>query len=882
MRAVLVNDGTETQLASFRALAHDETREIASYTFYGVMPRWVPLLGGEVEMDSGTGAVGRGDDGEGERVRRDGMQRLQGLDGGVYGTEDGVGRLGSGVPFPHGVELGVASRNLTESRCELDQPSFKRGGFQPRSAYRLWRRKDWWLPSAGCRARFAQLTVVLVDQDGCHAFGCRLVFCRRRDERHALQRAMNPRTFSDAVKGWRRHDRQGQRDRLDDCVRVSVCLESKARRTVVPGLVHTDLGAQDAGRGPPLPADPHTLHTGHDVHPAPVYLGVAGSVGRWGGVGGVAPGVQRALDGVHGALWRGLRVDEDERGGGEDGKGGSVRGGREGRARACGGCACVGEVGAGGVEVGECVRGGDGEGGEGGRGRARAEGGVGVDREGARAEEHEPRGGGGGGGQCGGGGGERGHGGGWRMNNQTRGASFFSPRSLPRHPPLPPPPWTRSAASTPRSRSAPRTAQRTGPVHTPCSRPSSPTRKTCACSRRRPQRTAAHRGSPSSTVSSAPSPSRDAPSSAAAPTPRVSPCHASRSLSIPAAARLAHAIRIVRLVAEQAVHLIARKPLIALVAHMRHQLVLPPRIFAPALLDYSKALSTLLAYPPHVESLDRHTWLALMSMCFAAILGDDLVSDDQMDDGDMLGVAAELERLDAENVPPHRPPVTLNTSSLVQIIPALLCSTVSPIVPPTMKSGDTLTAGQKVGLGIVLKIRRFFTMYPHVTIYHLHLLTALNTVLSDMELNCRDLFLLGSIKIFPHLVTLWAAPERDRDRRIPEQIAIAIHRILPHLAHSAELQGAQDVTENVERLMEMLAKESTMSRGIEPLDLGSMRLKTVAARGRHHFAACPFETRSFSAGHHFTVDHALSWTAIEIYCDACLHVSLAFYFSGGY
>lgn len=412
MRAVLVNDGTETQLASFRALAHDETREIASYTFYGVMPRWVPLLGGEVEMDSGTGAVGRGDDGEGERVRRDGMQRLQGLDGGVYGTEDGVGRLGSGVPFPHGVELGVASRNLAESRCELDQPSLKRGGFQPRSAYRLWRRKDWWLPSAGCRAGFAQLTVILVDQDGCHAFGCRLVFCRRRDERHALQRAMNPRTFSDAVKGWRRHDRQGQRDRLDDCVRVSVCLESKARRTVVPGLVHTDLCAQDAGRGPPLPADPHTLHTGHDVHPAPVYLGVAGSVGRWGGVGGVAPGVQRALDGVHGALWRGLRVDEDERGGGEDGKGGSVRGGREGRARACGGCACVGEVGAGGGEVGECERGGDGEGGEGGRGRARAEGGVGVDREGARAEEHEPRGGGGGGGQCGGGGGERGHGGG--------------------------------------------------------------------------------------------------------------------------------------------------------------------------------------------------------------------------------------------------------------------------------------------------------------------------------------------------------------------------------------------------------------------------------------------------------------------------------------
>lgn len=330
-----------------------------------------------------------------------------------------------------------------------------------------------------------------------------------------------------------------------------------------------------------------------------------------------------------------------------------------------------------------------------------------------------------------------------------------------------------------------------------------------------------------------------------------------------AAERLAHAIRLVRLVAEQAVHRIARKPLAALLGHMRHQLVASGRIFAPALLDYAKAIHTLLAYPPHRERLDRHTWLALMSMCFGAVLGDRLVSDDELDEHDILGVAHELALLDAESSP-LPPPVTLDTCSLVQIIPALLCSTVSPVIPPTMSSGDTLAAGQKVGLGIILKIRRFFIMYPHVTIYHLHLLKALNTVLSEMELNCRDLFLLGGVKILPHLVTLWAAPERDRDRRIPEQIAIAIHKILPYVNMSA------DVREDVEKLMEMLWKESTMSRGIEPLDLASTRLNTIS----HRRAACrPFETRSFSAGHLFSVDHALSWIAIETYCDACIYVS---------
>lgn len=63
LRTVLINDGTETQLASFRTLADDETQGISSYTFYGVMPCWVPLRRGQVEMYSGTGAVGRVNDG---------------------------------------------------------------------------------------------------------------------------------------------------------------------------------------------------------------------------------------------------------------------------------------------------------------------------------------------------------------------------------------------------------------------------------------------------------------------------------------------------------------------------------------------------------------------------------------------------------------------------------------------------------------------------------------------------------------------------------------------------------------------------------------------------------------------------------------------------
>lgn len=67
--------------------------------------------------------------------------------------------------------------------------------------------------------KWRKLTVILVDQDGCHVFGYRFVFSRSRDERHALKRAVDACACVDAVKGWRSQYRQGQWDRLDNCVR---------------------------------------------------------------------------------------------------------------------------------------------------------------------------------------------------------------------------------------------------------------------------------------------------------------------------------------------------------------------------------------------------------------------------------------------------------------------------------------------------------------------------------------------------------------------------------------------------------------------------------------------------------------------------------------
>lgn len=106
-------------------------------------------------------------------------------------------------------------------------------------------------------------------------------------------------------------------------VSMAGCTTSKTR-TVVPGLVHTYLCAQDARGVSPLPADPHAPDAGHEIEPAAVYVGAV--VGRrWACGGGVPASMERTVDDVHapsGAVCELLWVEEEEGGGGEDGEGG--------------------------------------------------------------------------------------------------------------------------------------------------------------------------------------------------------------------------------------------------------------------------------------------------------------------------------------------------------------------------------------------------------------------------------------------------------------------------------------------------------------------------------------------------------------------------------
>ena len=299
-----------------------------------------------------------------------------------------------------------------------------------------------------------------------------------------------------------------------------------------------------------------------------------------------------------------------------------------------------------------------------------------------------------------------------------------------------------------------------------------------------------------------------------------------------------------RWMAERSVHLLSRKPFIALVTHMSHLVVYSSAIFPPAALDYAKALRTLLSYPPHLDNLDQTSWKVLMGICWSAILGDPVAIEggweDEMEE-EVDGTPGPGPSTQAAFSARGRSSVTQATNELAMLIPILLSSSNAPILPPFPPSDGSYEYEPSIGFSICHKIQRFFATYPAETSSHLAVLRSLNLILETLELNCLRDFVAAGHKILPYLVDLWLA----KSKGIREQVLVAIRTLLPWLTLETSRQADSASTMRVafERLLECLPKETTLRWGFEPLDLGVVRL-ALCEKGKAK--AAPFEAAVYT------------------------------------
>lgn len=259
-------------------------------------------------------------------------------------------------------------------------------------------------------------------------------------------------------------------------------------------------------------------------------------------------------------------------------------------------------------------------------------------------------------------------------------------------------------------------------------------------------------------------------------------------------------------------------------------------IFPPTVRDYTKALRTLLSYPPHLENLDEKDWSALMSICWAGALSDRVPREEHWDDegNDELDETQDTGDGDDEmmgtasmgNGRTKTTPISQATTELLSLIPILLSTPSAPLLP-AMPADNDASLVHCVGYRLLQKIIRFLEQRPNETSAHLPVIRSCNLILIELELNAREELLHAGTKLLPYLVGLWST----RNKELREQVLIALRLLLPWLTHCSPEERSAVVQEELQRLADSISKESTSRWGISPLDLQCLRFGTEVEEG---------------------------------------------------
>jgi len=328
----------------------------------------------------------------------------------------------------------------------------------------------------------------------------------------------------------------------------------------------------------------------------------------------------------------------------------------------------------------------------------------------------------------------------------------------------------------------------------------------------------------------------------------------------------------------------------ALFTHMVTLLVYGGRIFPPAAIDYTKALRTILSYPPHLECLDRMNWRIVVGVCWSSILGDPIRLSENEEEDELEESESEIDRkpdiTQSHNSHARQKTLSNINGEIAGLLPILFTAPSAPLISPLPERDTMYTVEPSTGTNMLLKIHRFFQQYPNDNSAHLPVLRTLNLILAEMEINARNETTIASLKLLPQIGNLWSTRKKD----VREQVVIALRTMLPFVTH--KIAGDYDKTgsarETLAKIMDHLPKEGQLRWGAEPLDLSVIRLKAKSRKGKEKQTHNPFETsamkvsvlvlpKRFSltiqAGFDFSHESALSWVIEELYADICYYVS---------
>ncbi|EIW79348.1 hypothetical protein CONPUDRAFT_74806 [Coniophora puteana RWD-64-598 SS2] len=351
---------------------------------------------------------------------------------------------------------------------------------------------------------------------------------------------------------------------------------------------------------------------------------------------------------------------------------------------------------------------------------------------------------------------------------------------------------------------------------------------------------------------------------------------AKKSGAAPALRRLDDAVSCLRWLTLRSVHLLNKKVIKPLMAHLLQMMVDKGELNGHVCLDYLKIIRCVLSWTPHLENLEESTWIDLVKMAFNVVLGDPLRRklDECLDDGGeidamdvddsmyqndsgvdeeegALTASSRKRRRDASATPGPSskrlhssktgPTASLEQIEFTSLLVILLRSPSAPLVAsqyPYMPSA------------ILVRMRRFLEKFPGDTSLHHDYLIALQAVLSHYALNQTDEVKRFAQDSWDGLVGLWGT----KNKQLKEFL----------LDTGGGPPSAW--SDRIYRLWHLLNGEADIRWGVDNLLLECIRLEvSTLNKGKNNTE--PFICRTFRAGWHFDASQAMAWAVLELQAD---------------
>ncbi|PLB44362.1 serine/threonine-protein kinase tel1 [Aspergillus steynii IBT 23096] len=319
----------------------------------------------------------------------------------------------------------------------------------------------------------------------------------------------------------------------------------------------------------------------------------------------------------------------------------------------------------------------------------------------------------------------------------------------------------------------------------------------------------------------------------------------------PSASRLSTCASVIRTAVDVFLHSLRTKSVRAITDHITDILLTPgQKLFDLLCVDYTKCLSTLLSYPPHVEHLGASEWEKLISFCLRSIGLNEDEDSDRPSSNDRRSTLDDFMTGGSRSSTPSRSTSALavrekprgNQSTMSEALNCIQLLTASPSAP-IQDSAERILDG----------LAKFLKSSAIAGSGHLAAISSLNSVITRVLFDQSNLVRTSLLDLIPTIRHLWATKLMS----LKDELLVTITLCMVIMIDAARREPSELLAKLIESLVDTLYSEYTRRPEKDTLQIDELIFYQKASAQGQRFLIGPRHEIPRSE-HNWTIVWAIS------------------------